>query len=151
MASEWDRWVDFVSGVTVNDYFANSDAAHAATWNFQIGGHDGSVYAKTANFDGAFDQAEMVKLSNAANGDETDIFTAPPTGYTIIRLVSASSDFNVLTGKKKKESTRLIFASRTKSCFVVALVDVQNCDKGSESKAMGAFSEGITSAMDSDL
>lgn len=56
------------------------------------------MYAKSADFAAAFTQAEMEKLSKAANGDDTDIFTAPPKGYTIVRLVPATSDFNVLTG-----------------------------------------------------
>lgn len=145
--SEWNSWVDFVLGHAANEYYENAPKDSPAAWHIHIGGFDGSMYAKSAEYDGTFDLAEMSKMSAASNGDETDIFTSPPKGYTIVRVVPASSDFNVLTGKKKGDAGRLLYVARCTSTLVVALVDVQNCSRGCESKAMDAFSHGITEAI----
>lgn len=142
--SEWDSWVAFLQGHAANDYVTNAPGESPAVWHMQIGGHDGSVYAKSNEFDAAFDATEMLKLSNAANGDTTDIFTKGPAGYTVMRCVPASSDFNVLTGKLKGGSGRLMYAARCTTTFVIALIDVTNCSRGAESKAMDAFSVGIS-------
>jgi len=149
--SEWDSWVAFVLGHAANEYYNNAPADSPATWHIQIGGHDGSVYAKSADFDGTFDATEMGKMSAAANGDETDIFMAPPKGYTIVRVVPASSEFNVLTGKKKGNAGRLLYVARCSSTLVTALVDVTNCSRGCESKAMDAFSVGITEGINAGI
>lgn len=149
--SEWDSWVAFIQGHAVNEYLTNAPAESPANWHIHIGGHDGSMYAKSEGFDAAFDANEMMKLSNAANGDQTDIFSAPPAGYTILRVVPASSDFNVLTGKKKGEGGKLLYCARCTTTFVVALIDVTNCSRGAESKAMDAFSVGITEGINAGI
>jgi len=149
--SEWDSWVAFVLGHAANDYYEKAPKESPAVWHIQIGGFDGSVYAKSADFDGTFDMAEIAKMSKAANGDDTDIFTVPPKGYTIVRVVPASSEFNVLTGKKKGDAGRLIYVARCTSTTVVALVDVTNPSRGCESKAMDAFSVGITEGINAGI
>jgi len=138
--SEWDSWIAFIQGHAENEYMTKGPAESPAVWHFQIGGHDGSVYTKSAGFDAAYDASDMLKLSNAANGDTTDIFTKGPAGYTVMRCVDASSDFNVLTGKLKGGTGRLLYAARCTTTFVIALIDVTNCSRGAESKTMDAFS-----------
>jgi len=149
--SDWDNWVNFVSGHAYNDYYTNGPAESPSVWHLLIGGFDGSVYAKSENFDATFDSTEMLKMANAANGDQTDIFTVPPKGYTIVRLVPASADINVLTGKKKGDSGRLIYAARCSTTLVVALVDVTSCSRGAESKALDAFSVGIQEGINAGI
>jgi len=149
--SEWDSWVAFVLGHAANDYYEKAPEDSPAVWHIQIGGHDGSVYARSADFSAQFTQAEMDKMSKAANDETTDIFQNPPSGYTIVRLVPAGSDFNVLTGKKKGDTGKLLYVARCTSTCVVALVDVTNCSRGCESKAMDAFSVGITEGINAGI
>jgi len=149
--SEWDQWVAFVLGHAANNYFENAPSESPAVWHIQIGGHDGSVYAKSADFDGAFTQAEMAKMSTAANGDDSDIFTNPPAGYTIVRVVPATSEFNVVTGKKKKDSSRLLYVARATTTLVTALIDVHNTNRGCESKALDAFTFGMNEGINAGI
>jgi len=149
--SEWDSWVNFVLGHSANDYYNNAPKESPAVWHIMIGGHDGSMYAKSEGFDAAFDQAELAKMSKAANGDDTDIFTCPPKGYTIVRLVPATNEFNVLTGKMKTNAGRLLYVARGTSTLIVALVDVTNCSRGCESKGMDAMTFGVTEAVNAGI
>lgn len=149
--SEWDSWVAFVLGHAANNYYENAPKESPAAWHIQIGGHDGSVYAKSEAFDAAFSQADMAKLSTSANGDESDIFTNPPTGYTIMRVVPATSEFNVVTGKKKGEAGRLLFVARATTTLVTALIDVTNSSRGCESKALDAFTHGMTEGINAGI
>jgi len=149
--SEWDSWVAFVLGHAANAYYDTAPSDSPAVWHIQIGGHDGSVYAKSADFDAAFSQADMGKMSAAANGDQNDIFTNPPTGYTVVRNVPATSDFNVLTGKKKGDSSRLLYVARATSTLVTALIDITNTNRGCESKALDAFTLGMTEAINAGI
>jgi len=145
--SEWDQWVSFVLGHAANTYYTSAPADSPAVWHIHIGGFDGSMYAKSDGFDGAFDQAELSKMSAASNGDETDIFGNPPKGYTILRVVPATNDFNILTGKQKNNAGRLLYVARASSTMIVALVDITNCSRGCESKAMDAMSFCVSEAM----
>ena len=59
----------------------------------------GSCYAKSAGFDHVFDTSEIEKMSRTVNNEETDIFITPPKGFSIVKNVPATREFNVLTGQ----------------------------------------------------
>jgi len=149
--SEWDSWVDYVLGHTANNYYENAPPDNAGTWHIHIGGHDGSCYAKSAGFDHVFDTSEIEKMSRAVVDDATDIFTAPPKGFSIVKNVPATSEFNVLTGKSKAAPSRQLYVARCTTTLVIALVDINNCNRGVEGIALSAIVHGITEGINAGI
>lgn len=146
--SDWGQWIDFVSREAGDIYAAAVPSPdNAATWNIAIAGKGtGDIYATSADINYTFDKSALIALSNTADGQETKIYTEPPAGYTIIGVVDCG-EITVVQGKNKKDGNHVIFAGNAAATAIVALVHINNNNRGLTSTAIDAFAKAVEKAL----
>jgi len=148
--SDWKQWIEFVAREAGDEYVQKVPSAdNIATWNIAISGiGTADMYATSDDIGYSFDDQKPVlkMLSDAAAGEETNIFMQPPAGYTIIGGVDCG-DLKVMQGKNKQDGNHVIFATNAAVTCIVALVHINNNNRGVTSYAVDAFAKAVEKAM----
>ncbi|XP_065341507.1 profilin-like [Cloeon dipterum] len=98
------------------DYVDNQLVATGCVTRAAISGHDGSVWAKSANFDPS--KEELAKLSNGF--EKRDLLTASGVTLSGTRHIYVSGTDNVIRAKLGKVG---VHCMKTTQAIVVALYD----------------------------
>jgi len=147
--SDWEQWIDFVTREAGDEYVGKVPSAdNIATWNVAIAGiGTGDVYCTSKDIGYTFAQSALKMLSDAAAGQETNIYMEPPAGYTIIGAVDCGNDLTVMQGKHKHDGNHVIFATNAAVTCIVALVHIDNNNRGVTAHAVDAFAKAVEKAM----